>query len=194
MNPRSQKRGFTLTEMLVAMAIFITVISGVVVLYSGAVFTVRAGYRAIESLRLEKAYRAWGSDIGPDHTPFQAGLGWAVKLKTDIPFLGREALETQQRRPLPRRLAGFTVADPEIVLLGRETLYRNGERCGWLSSAGWGYTIEKSIGLGYVRNAQGVDRAYVLDGRYELEVAGERVPAEVFLAPPYDPRNERVKA
>ncbi len=152
-----------------------------------------AGYRAIESLRLEKAYRAWGSDIGPDHTPFQAGLGWAVKLKTDIPFLGRDALEAQQRQPLPRRLAGFTVADPEIVLLGRETLYRNGERCGWLSSAGWGYTIEKSIGLGYVRNAKGVDRSYVLDGDYELEVAGERVPAEVFLEPPYDPRNERVK-
>jgi sarcosine dehydrogenase len=145
-----------------------------------------AGYRAIASLRLEKACRAWGSDIGPDHTPFQAGLGWAAKLATDLPFLGREALEAQQRRPLPRRLAGFTVADPAIVLLGRETIFRNGERCGWLSSAGWGYTIEKSIGLGYVRNAQGVDFAYVLDGAYELEIAGERVPAEVFLEPPYD--------
>ena len=153
-----------------------------------------AGYRAIESLRLEKAYRAWGSDIGPDHTPFQAGLGWAVKLKTDIPFLGRDALEAQQRQPLPRRLAGFTVADPKIVLLGRETLYRNGERCGWLSSAGWGYTIEKNIGLGYVRNAQGVDRAYVLDGDYELEVAGERVRADVFLESPYDPKSTRVRA
>jgi 4-methylaminobutanoate oxidase (formaldehyde-forming) len=152
-----------------------------------------AGYRAIESLRLEKAYRAWGSDIGPDHTPFQAGLGWAVKLKSDIPFKGRDALEAQSRQKLPRLLAGFTVADPEVVLLGRETIFRNGERCGWLSSAGWGYTIEKSIGLGYVRNAEGVDRAYVLDGSYELEVAGERVPAEVFLAPPYDPRSERVK-
>jgi sarcosine dehydrogenase len=155
---------------------------------------VPAGYRAIESLRLEKAYRAWGSDIGPDHTPFMAGLGWAVKLKSGIPFKGREALVEQQQRPLPRLLAGFTVADPGVVLLGRETLYRNGERCGWLSSAGWGYTVEQNIGLGYVRNANGVDRAHVVGGTYELEVAGLRVPAEVFLEPAYDPRSLRVRA
>ncbi|MEZ5857454.1 MAG: FAD-dependent oxidoreductase [Geminicoccaceae bacterium] len=153
-----------------------------------------AGYRAIESLRLEKAYRAWGSDIGPDHTPLMAGLGWAVKLRKEIPFLGREALLAQRQQNLPRLLAGFEVADPAVVLLGRETIYRNGERAGWLSSAGWGYTIEKNLGLGYVRREAGVDRAYVLDGTYELEVAGERVSAEVFLDPPYDPTNARVKA
>jgi 4-methylaminobutanoate oxidase (formaldehyde-forming) len=152
-----------------------------------------AGYRAIESLRLEKAYRAWGSDIGPDHTPLMAGLGWAVKLRTDIPFKGRDALVAQARQSLPRLLAGFTVADPAIMLWGRETLYRNGERCGWLGSAGWGYTIGKSIGLGYVRNPNGVDRDDVLTGSYELEVAGERVPAEVFLDPPYDPKGARIR-
>ena len=152
-----------------------------------------AGYRAIESLRLEKAYRAWGSDIGPDHTPFMAGLGWAVKLKSGVPFKGRDALVAQRQEPLARLLAGFTVADPGIVLLGRETLYRNGERCGWLSSAGWGYTVEQNIGLGYVRNADGVDRAHVLGGSYELEVAGRRIPAEVFLEAPYDPRSDRVR-
>lgn len=155
---------------------------------------VLAGYRAVESLRLEKAYRAWGSDIGPDHTPLMAGLGWAVKLKKAIPFLGRDALLAQRQESLPRLLAGFMVADPAVVLLGRETVYRNGERAGWLSSAGWGYTIEKNLGLGYVRNEAGVDRAYVLNGTYELEVAGERVPAEVFLDPPYDPKNARVRA
>lgn len=155
---------------------------------------VLAGYRAVESLRLEKAHRAWGSDIGPDHTPLMAGLGWAVKLKKAIPFLGRDALLAQRQESLPRLLAGFMVADPAVVLLGRETVYRNGERAGWLSSAGWGYTIEKNLGLGYVRNEAGVDRAYVLNGTYELEVAGERVPAEVFLDPPYDPKNARVRA
>jgi 4-methylaminobutanoate oxidase (formaldehyde-forming) len=153
-----------------------------------------AGYRAIESLRLEKGYRAWGSDIGPDHSPFQAGLGWAVKLKQDIPFLGRDALVEQRARPLPRLLAGFMVEDPEVVLLGRETIYRNGCRCGWLSSGGFGYTLEKPIGYGYVRDAGGVDAAYVMSGAYELEVAGERVPASVFLEPPYDPGMTRVKA
>src|SRR6185295_18521711 len=93
-----------------------------------------AGYRAIESLRLEKAYRAWGSDIGPDHTPLMAGLGWAVKLRKDTPFLGREALEEARAKPLPRLLTGFTVDDPKFVLLGRETIFRNGKRIGWLAS------------------------------------------------------------
>ena len=65
-----------------------------------------AGYRAIESLRLEKGYRAWGADIGPDHSPLVAGLGWAVKLKSDSPFLGRDALEAQAAKKLPRLLAG----------------------------------------------------------------------------------------
>ena len=150
-----------------------------------------AGYRAIESLRLEKGYRAWGADIGPDHSPPMAGLGWAVKLKREIPFLGREALLDQRSRPLPRLLAGFA-ADSDVVLLGRETIYRDGRRVGWLASAGYGHTIGRSIGYGYVRNETGVDRAYVLGGSYELEVADERVPATVFLEPPYDPKAARV--
>jgi 4-methylaminobutanoate oxidase (formaldehyde-forming) len=154
----------------------------------------KAGYRAIESLRLEKAYRAWGADIGPDHSPLMAGLGWAVKLPKNVPFLGREALEEQRRKPLPRLLAGFTVDDPEVVLLGRETIFRNGKRVGWLSSAGWGYTVEKNIGLGYVRDPDGVDAAYVMGGEYELEVATERVPAKPFLKPLYDPEMKRIKA
>jgi sarcosine dehydrogenase len=155
---------------------------------------VNAGYRAIESLRLEKAYRAWGADIGPDHSPLMAGLGWAAKLGKDTPFLGREALEAQASKPLPRLLAGFTVDDPDVVLLGRETIYRNGKRAGWLASAGWGYTVRKNIGLGYVRDADGVDADYVLSGDYELEVATERVKAKAFLKPLYDPENRRVKS
>ena len=154
---------------------------------------VNAGYRAIESLRLEKAYLAWGADIGPDHSPLMAGLGWAVKLRKEIPFLGREALEAQRAKPLPRLLAGFTIDDPSVVLLGRETIYRNGRRAGWLASAGWGYSVRKNIGLGYVRDAEGVDADYVTSGDYELEVAGERVPAQPFLKPLYDPEMERVK-
>ncbi|GLS17170.1 FAD-dependent oxidoreductase [Labrys miyagiensis] len=160
----------------------------------GPLGLVNAGYRAIESLRLEKGYRAWGGEIGPDHSPLMAGLGWAAKLKKNIPFLGREALVEQAGKPLPRLLAGFTVADAGVILLGRETIYRNGQRCGWLASAGYGYTLGKNIGYGYVRDPAGVDRDYVLSGSYELEVATERVKAEVFLEPLYDPRMERVKA
>ena len=120
---------------------------------------------------MEKGYRAWGADIGPDHSPLVAGLGWAVKLKSNMPFQGRAALEAQAAKQLPRLLAGFTT-DPSIVLLGRETIYRDGKRVGWLSSGGYGYTVGRSIGYGYVRDPEnGVDRDKVLSGRYELEVA-----------------------
>jgi len=152
-----------------------------------------AGYRAIESLRLEKGYRAWGSDIGPDHTPLEAGMGWAVKLKQNAPFLGREALAEQVAKPLKKRLACFTVDDPKIVLLGRETIFRDDEQVGWLTSGGYGYTVAKSIGYGYVRNADGVPTDWLMAGRYELEVATERVPAQIHLAPLYDPKMERIK-
>jgi 4-methylaminobutanoate oxidase (formaldehyde-forming) len=153
-----------------------------------------AGYRAIESLRLEKGYRAWGSDIGPDHTPFEAGLGWAVKMKQNVPFLGRDALAEQAGKPLRKKLAGFTVDDPEIVLLGRETIFRDGRQVGWLTSGGYGYSVGLNIGYGYVRNAEGVSTEYLTSGAYELEIATERVPAKLHLAPLYDPRMERVKA
>jgi 4-methylaminobutanoate oxidase (formaldehyde-forming) len=153
-----------------------------------------AGYRAIESLRLEKGYRAWGSDIGPDHTPLEAGLGWAVKLKQNTDFLGREALATQAGAPLRKRLAGFTVDDPDVVLLGRETIFRDGRQVGWLTSGGYGYTVGKSIGYGYVRNPNGVSTDYLTSGSYELEAATERVPAKLHLAPLHDPGMARVKA
>ncbi|MBS9715814.1 FAD-dependent oxidoreductase [Pseudohalocynthiibacter aestuariivivens] len=151
-----------------------------------------AGYRAIETLRLEKGYRAWSSDIGPDHTPDEAGLGWAVKMKKNIDFKGRAAVEAQRANGKPKILASF-VADGDIILSGRETIYRNGERVGWLSSAGYGHTIGKSIGMGYVRNKSGVDNDFVLSGEYELEVATVRVPCSVHLAPLYDPKMEKVK-
>jgi sarcosine dehydrogenase len=130
------------------------------------------GYRAIESLRLEKGYRAWSSDITPNDTPFEAGLGWAVKLHKNTDFLGRAALESLQAKPLTKRLMGFTVDNPDVVLSGRETIMRNGEAVGYLTSGGFGYTIGKSIGYGYVRND----------------------PARIGLKPFVDPANAKVKA
>jgi 4-methylaminobutanoate oxidase (formaldehyde-forming) len=160
----------------------------------GAEFGIaNAGYRAIETLRLEKGYRAWGADIGPDHTPFEAGLGWAVKLGTAVPFLGRDALQAQAGAPLRKSLCAFTVDDPKVVLLGRETIYRDHERVGWLGSGGYGHTLKTNIGYGYVRRAEGVTREYLLAGRYELEVATERVPCGIHLTPLYDPQMTRIK-
>jgi 4-methylaminobutanoate oxidase (formaldehyde-forming) len=154
---------------------------------------VNAGYRAIETLRLEKGYRAWGADIGPDHTPLDAGLGWAVKLHTQIPFLGRAALEAQQHLPRRKWLCAFTVDDPALILLGRETIYRNDARVGWLSSGGFGHTLGQGIGYGYVRRAEGLDRGYLLAGHYELDVATERVPCAIHLGPLYDPGMAKMK-
>ncbi len=155
---------------------------------------INAGYRAIESCRLEKGYRAWGSDIGPDHTPDEAGLGWAVKLKSDLPFKGREAVALQRRQGVNKRLACFTVADPAVTLLGRETIYRNGERVGWLTSGGFGHWLGKPIGYGYVRHGDGVDADFVAAGAYELEVAGERVRCRVETRALYDPGMRRIRA
>ena len=152
-----------------------------------------AGYRAIESLRLEKGYRAWGSDLTPDHTPLEAGLGWAVKLNSDIAFIGKQSLQSQASSGLKKQLACFTVEDPSITLIGRETLYRNGQRVGWLSSAGFGHTVGCPVGLGYVRDSKGVDRTFLESGTYELEVAGTKVPCRIHLEPLYDPKNQRVK-
>lgn len=152
-----------------------------------------AGYRAIESLRLEKGYRAWGSDIGPDHTPFESGLSWAVKLRKNTPFKGRKAAMAQKSAGIKKLMACFTTP-PDVILQGRETIYRNGERVGWLTSGGFGYTVGKSIGYGYVRNPHGVDADYVMSGQYELEVAAKRVACAVHLSPLYDPKMERVKS
>jgi 4-methylaminobutanoate oxidase (formaldehyde-forming) len=152
------------------------------------------GYRALESLRLEKGYRAWGSDITPNDTPMEAGLGWAVKLRKNTDFLGRRALEKMNGTVPAKRFAGFTVVDPEIVLLGRETILRDGATVGYLTSGGYGYTVGKSIGYGYVRAADGVSDDFLASGNYELVVAMQRTPARIHLEPLYDPSGEKVKS
>ncbi|WGV15963.1 GcvT family protein [Fuscovulum ytuae] len=151
------------------------------------------GYRALESLRLEKGYRAWSSDITPNDTPFEAGLGWAVKMKSNTPFLGRAALEVAQTRPLTKRFAGFTLDAPNAVLVGRETILRNDQPVGYLTSGGYGYTVCKSIGYGYIRNADGVTDDWLTTGRYDLVVAGDTLPAQLALGPLVDPEGRRVK-
>lgn len=162
---------------------------------AGAAHGIRpAGYRAIESLRLEKGYRAWGSDITPNDNPFEAGLGWAVKMKANAPFMGREATAAIAAAPLKKRLATFTVADPDCWLVGRETILRDGRPVGYLAGGGWGYTVNAAIGLGYVRREEGVTDDWLAAGNYELDVANRVFPATVTLEPLYDPSMSRVKA
>lgn len=153
-----------------------------------------AGYRAIETLRLEKGYRAWGSDINSDYNPLEAGLAWATKLDGGVPFQGREALLAAKDRPLAKRFSCFAVDNPNVTLWGRETILRDGRVVGWLSSAGFGPTVGHWIGYGYVRNAEGVDDAFLSSARFELEVAGERVPCRWLARAPYDPDGVRVRS
>jgi sarcosine dehydrogenase len=152
------------------------------------------GYRALESLRLEKGYRAWGSDITPNDTPFEAGLGWAVKLRSGMPFIGREALEKSAGNPLQKSFVGFSIDDESAVLVGRETILRNGEFAGYLTSGGYGYSIAKPIGYGYVRNPNGITSDYLLSGTYELVIANEAKKATISLEPFVDPANMKVKS
>jgi sarcosine dehydrogenase len=152
------------------------------------------GYRALESLRLEKGYRAWGSDITPNDTPYEAGLGWAVRRNSNTGFVGQKALAVIAGQPLKKRFAGFVIDDPDAVLVGRETILRNGQPVGYLTSGGYGYTIGKSVGYGYVRNEDGVSDDFLEDGDYELVIAMERFPARIGMKPFIDPANARVKA
>ncbi|MGQ0565015.1 MAG: GcvT family protein [Gemmobacter sp.] len=150
------------------------------------------GYRALESLRLEKGYRAWSSDITPNDTPFEAGLGWAVKMATNRPFLGRDALAGAG--PLTKRFAGFRLDDPDAVLVGRETILRDGQAVGYLTSGGYGYTLGASIGYGYVRNPDGVTDDWLAGGTYALVVATDVLPATITLKPFIDPESRRIRA
>ncbi len=152
------------------------------------------GYRALDSLRLEKGYRAWGSDITPNDTPFEAGLGWAVKIRSGMAFLGRDALEKVAISPLKKSFVGFSVDDESAVLLGRETILRDGQFAGYLTSGGYGYTVGKPVGYGYVRRETGVTSDYLLSGKYELVIANEAKAAQISLEPFVDPSNLRVKA
>ena len=154
-----------------------------------------AGYYAVESLRLEKGYRAWARELTPDDTPWQAGLGWAVKLDKPGGFIGREALVEARTRPLSRRLVSVVLDDREPLLWGGETLLRDGRPVGDLSSAGYGHTIGASVGLGYVKrdDGQAVDAAWLAGGNVEVDLAGARLGAKLSLRPPYDPSGARIR-
>ncbi|MCA0303347.1 MAG: FAD-dependent oxidoreductase [Proteobacteria bacterium] len=154
-----------------------------------------AGYYAIESLRLEKGYRAWGRELTPDDTPWQAGLGWAVKLDKPGGFIGRDALVEAKGKPLARRLVSVVLEDREPLLWGGEALLRDGAPVGDLTSAAYGHTVGASVGLGYVKRADGaaIDAAWLEAGRFEVDLAGVRLKAKVSLRCPYDPAGTRIK-
>ena len=163
---------------------------------AGAAYGVaRGGYYAIESLRLEKGYRAFGRELTPGDGPVEAGLLFACKLGTDVDFLGRAAVEKARSDGPRRRVVGFTVGSPEAMLWGGELILRDGVVAGQVSSAAWGATVGGCVGLGYVRAADHalVDAAWIGAGEYEVDVGGRRHPITVSLKAPYDPSNSRIR-
>ena len=166
------------------------------IMAAGPSFGLRlAGYHALNSLRMEKGYRHWGHDISPDENPIEAGLAFCVSWDKPGGFIGREALLAAKSAPVTQRLAQFALLDDRHLLYHNEPIWRDGVLVGRITSGMFGHTVGVSIGMGYVSNdGAAADRDWVMGGSYEIEIAGERVPARVSMAPFYDPKSERTRA
>ena len=153
------------------------------------------GYHAMDSLRLEKAYRHWGHDITDEDTPLEAGLGFAVAWDKSCGFIGRDTLLQKRQIGPARRLVQFKLLNPENLLYHNEPVWRDGVIVGYLSSGAYGHTLGAAIGMGYISDPTGgiVDAAFIEGGNYEIEIACERVPATASLRPLYDPANSRIR-
>jgi 4-methylaminobutanoate oxidase (formaldehyde-forming) len=151
------------------------------------------GMHAMNSLRLEKAYRHWGHDITDEDTPLEAGLGFAVDMKKEGGFIGKEALEKQQKFGIKKRLVNFALTDPEPLLYHNEPIWRDAEIVGYITSGMFCHTVGRAVGLGYVNHVDTVSMETLLSGNFEIEVAGKRFAATATTRPLYDPTNERIR-
>jgi glycine cleavage system aminomethyltransferase T len=148
---------------------------------------IAAGLGAFDSLRLEKGYRLWGQDINTEYDPFEAGLGFAVKMDKGA-FQGREALERTLERGLARKLSCITLEDPAAVVLGKEPIRSDGAVVGYVTSAGYGYSVGRCVVYGYLPTDLAVEGTPL-----EIEYFDERFPARVASEPLWDPKGERLR-
>jgi 4-methylaminobutanoate oxidase (formaldehyde-forming) len=155
-----------------------------------------AGHFCLDACRLEKGFRHWGHDIGPDDTPLEAGLGFAVAWDKPGGFLGRDALLRQKDAGVERRLLQFQVdvdSRAAPLLLHDEPIYRDGEPVGRTTSGGRGFRTGLTLALGYVATEPGLTRAELLEEPYEIGVAGERFQLSALARAPYDPDGSRLR-
>ena len=150
---------------------------------------VAAGYKAIESMRLEKGYRYWSADITPDYTPYEAGLGFAVALNKSVDFMGKQALVKQKAEGAKQKLCCIVLDDPNTIVFGSEPIRYDGKVVGWVTSGGFGYSINKSIAYTYLP----IELAKA-GTRVTVECFGVEIQAEVQKEPLFDPRGERIKS
>ncbi len=150
---------------------------------------VAGGYRAIDSMRLEKGYRVWGADITPDETPYEGGVGFCVKLDKEGGFIGRDALAEAKEAGPRTKLVPILLEDPRSVCLGNEPVRIDGEIVGRVTTGGYGYTLEKSIAYAYVPPEHAEPGTAT-----EIEIFGEWIAGEVAKEPLFDPKMERIKS
>ena len=154
-----------------------------------------AGFQALNTLRIEKAYREYGHDMDNLDTPLEAGLGFAVNFDKPGGFIGRDALlRHRESGPLKYRMVQFLLDDPEPLLFGNEIIYRDGEIVGYLQTGAYGFTLGGAMGMGFVENENGATVDFINSGTYEIDIAGERYPAIASLRPMYDPKGIRVRS
>ena len=154
-----------------------------------------AGFQALNTLRIEKAYREYGHDMDNTDTPLEAGLGFAVKFDKSGGFIGRDALlRHKESGPLKYRMVQFLLEDPEPLLYGDEVIYRDGQIVGYLQTGGYGFTLGGAMGMGFVHHEVDASVEFISSGSYEIDIAGERYPARASLRPMYDPQNIRVRS
>jgi glycine cleavage system aminomethyltransferase T len=140
---------------------------------------VAAGRSAFNALRLEKGYRSWGADMTTEHDPYEAGVGFAVKVGKEG-YVGGIALKGRSEKTAIQRLRCLTVDDGRSVVLGKEPVFHNGKSIGYVTSAAFGYTIRKPIAYAYLPSS-------VVEGdSVEIEYFGRRIPATVAPEPLYD--------
>ena len=149
---------------------------------------VAGGYRAIDTMRLEKGYRVWSSDITPEDSPYEAGLGFAVRLNKEVDFIGKEALIKAKANGITRRLRPLLLDDGDAIALGGEPVRVNNEVAGRVTSGGYGFTIDRSIAYAYL------PPACTPGNRVDVQVFGRWVPATVASEPLYDPTGERIRS
>ena len=156
---------------------------------------VQAGYYTINSLRLEKGYRAFGSDLTPDYNPAEAGLLFTCKLKSETTFIGRESVEKAKTGGPRRKLVSLVLDDPDPMMWGGELVLRNGEAVGQVTSAAWGETVGACVALAYVRRRDNspVTKDYLESGAYQVNVGGTPCPATLHSRSPYDPTGRRIR-
>jgi glycine cleavage system aminomethyltransferase T len=154
-----------------------------------------AGLLALNSLRLEKAYRDYGIDIDNGDTLIDAGIEFTISWDKPSGFVGKEALVKQRDSGVRRaRMVQVLITDPDPLLYGDEQLYRNGEHVGEVRNGAYGHTLGGSVGLAMIEGDDDITDDFLLSGSWEADIVGSRYPLRVSLEPMYDPRRERIKA